>query len=62
MVTAAAMPLIAQAEECFNQASTIARRQQAKSWELRAAISSAHFYRQQGEPAKARRMLADAYA
>ena len=33
----------AQAEACFQQALTIARRQQAKSWELRAATSLAAY-------------------
>jgi hypothetical protein len=34
-----AVPNAAQAEARFQQALTIARRQQAKSWELRAAMS-----------------------
>ena len=34
-----AVPDAAQAEACFQQALAIARRQQAKSWELRAAMS-----------------------
>jgi predicted ATPase len=34
-----AVPDAAQAETCFQQALTVARRQQAKSWELRAATS-----------------------
>jgi predicted ATPase len=54
-------PLMIQAEACFNQALTIARRQQAKSWELRAAISLARLYRRQGEPSQARQTLADLY-
>jgi predicted ATPase len=33
------VPEAAQAEACFQQALTVARRQQAKSWELRAAMS-----------------------
>ena len=36
-----AVPDAAQAEACFQQALAIARRQQAKSWELRAATSLA---------------------
>ena len=36
-----AVPDAAQAEACFQQALAIARRQQAKSWELRAAMSLA---------------------
>ena len=54
-------PLMIQAETCFNQALTIARRQQAKSWELRAAISLARLYRRQGEQRQARQTLADLY-
>src|SRR5262249_18341264 len=38
----------AQAEACFHQALTIARRQQAKSWELRTATSLAQLWQQQG--------------
>ena len=36
-----AIPETAQVEACFQQALAIARRQQAKSWELRAALSLA---------------------
>ena len=35
------IPDAAQAEACFQQALAIARRQQAKSWELRTAMSLA---------------------
>jgi predicted ATPase len=34
-----AVPDAPQAEACFQQALAVARRQQAKSWELRAALS-----------------------
>jgi hypothetical protein len=34
-----AVPEPARAEACFQQALAIARRQQAKSWELRAAMN-----------------------
>src|SRR5262249_34752035 len=37
-----------QAEACFQQALDIARRQQAKSWELRAAMSLARLWQQHG--------------
>jgi len=60
-ITPSSLPLITQAETCFNQAVTIARQQQAKSWELRAAMSQARLYRRQGEPGKARQTLADIY-
>ena len=44
-----------QAEACFQQALAIARRQQAKSWELRAAMSLSHLWQQQGKHAEATR-------
>ena len=47
-------PAPAQAEACFHQALTIARRQQANSWELRAAMSLARLWRQQGRTRPAR--------
>jgi predicted ATPase len=49
------------AEACFRQALTIARRQQARSLELRAAMSLTRLYQQQGRPAEARPMLAECY-
>jgi len=51
----------AEAEECFLQAIDIARRQSAKSWELRAVMSLARLWRQQGKRAEARLMLAEIY-
>ena len=56
-----AVPDAAQAEACFQQALTIARRQQAKSWELRAATSLARLWQQQGKRAEARELLAPIY-
>jgi len=53
--------LLAAAESCFQQALTIARRQQAKSWELRAAMSLSRLWQQQGKPAEARQLLAEVY-
>jgi len=50
-----------QAEVCFQQALTIARRQQAKSWELRAAMSLARLWQQQGKRTKAYDLLAPIY-
>ena len=50
-----------EAEECFQQALNVARRQQAKSWELRAATSLARLWQQQGKQAEARPMLAEVY-
>jgi class 3 adenylate cyclase/predicted ATPase len=51
----------AQAEAYFQQALTIARRQQAKSWELRAAMSLSRLWQQQGKPDDARELLAPIY-
>ena len=45
----------AEAETCFRQALDIARHQQAKSWELRAAMSLSRLWQQQGKRAEARR-------
>jgi predicted ATPase len=56
-----AVPDAAQAEACFQQALAIARRQQAKSWELRAAISLSRLWQQQGKRAEARELLAPIY-
>jgi predicted ATPase len=50
-----------EAERCFHSAIDIARRQQAKSLELRAATSLARLWRQQGKPKEAHAMLADIY-
>jgi predicted ATPase len=50
------------AEACFQQALAIARRQQAKSLELRAAMSLARLWRQQGQRAEARALLAPIYS
>jgi len=49
------------AEQCFHCAIDIAHRQQAKSLELRAAISLARLWQQQGKPKEAHAMLADIY-
>ena len=46
---------------CFQQALDIARRQQAKSWELRAAMSLSRLWQQQGKRAAARELLAPIY-
>ena len=48
----------AEAETCFRQALDIARRQQAKSWELRAAMSLSRLWQRQGKRAEARELLA----
>jgi class 3 adenylate cyclase/predicted ATPase/tRNA A37 threonylcarbamoyladenosine biosynthesis protein TsaE len=56
-----AVPDAAQAEACFQQALAIARRQQAKSWELRAALSLSRLWQQQGKCVEARELLAPIY-
>ena len=53
-----AAPDAAQAEACFQQALDVARHQQAKSWELRAAMSLSRLWQQQGKRAEARELLA----
>ena len=50
------------AEEDFRQAVTLARRQHAKSWELRAATSLARLWQLQGKQANAQALLAPVYA
>jgi adenylate cyclase len=53
---------VSEAEECFQKAIDIARKQEAKSWELRAATSLARLWQQQGKKAEARQMLAEIYS
>jgi predicted ATPase len=52
----------AEAETCFRQALDIARRQEAKSLELRAAMSLARLWQQQGKHAEAHELLAPVYS
>jgi predicted ATPase len=54
-------PRLIEAEACFQQALTIAHRQQARSWELRAATSLARLWLQHGQRAEARALLAPIY-
>jgi class 3 adenylate cyclase/tetratricopeptide (TPR) repeat protein len=51
----------AKAVRYFEQALSIARRQQARSWELRAAMSMARLWRDQGKRDEARELLAPVY-
>jgi len=48
-------------EACFHQALAVARRQQAKSFELRAALSLSRLWQQQGKRDAARALLAEVY-
>jgi class 3 adenylate cyclase/predicted ATPase len=51
----------ASAEASFARARAIARAQQARSWELRAASSLARLWRDEGKARKARELLAPVY-
>ncbi len=50
-----------EAEACFHTAIEIARKQQAKSLELRAVMSLSRLWQQQGKKEEARQMLAEIY-
>ncbi len=52
---------IKEAEACFLKAIEIAQKQQAKSPELRATMSLARLWQQQGKKTEARQILADVY-
>ena len=54
-------PDAAKAEAYFNHALTVARAQEARSWELRAAMSMARLWRDQGKPQQALELLAPVY-
>jgi predicted ATPase len=54
-------PNAARAEAYFERALAVARQQQAKSWELRAAMSLARLWRSQGNVQQARELLAPVY-
>jgi predicted ATPase len=55
------MPDTAKAEVYFERALTVAREQEAKSWELRAATSIARLRRNQGKRSQARDLLLPIY-
>jgi len=52
----------AEAETSFCQALDIARRQHAKSWELRAAMSLSRLWQRQGKRTEAHELLAPVYS
>ena len=52
---------VPKAEAYFERALTVARQQQAKSWELRATMSMARLWRDQGKRDEARDLLAPVY-
>ena len=54
-------PDAAKAEGYFERALAISRQQQAKSWELRAAMSMTRLWRDQGKVQQARQLLAPVY-
>ena len=54
-------PEKAKAPEYFDRALEVARKQQAKSWELRASMSLARLWRDQGKVQQARELLAPVY-
>jgi predicted ATPase len=54
-------PDAAKAQEYFERALAVARQQQAKSWELRAAMSMARLWRDQGKCSEARDLLTPVY-
>jgi predicted ATPase len=54
-------PDAAKAQAYFERALAVARQQQAKSWELRSAISLARLWRDQRKRVEARELLAPVY-
>jgi predicted ATPase len=54
-------PDAAKAEAYFERALAVAREQQAKSWELRAVMSMARLWRDQGKRQQAHDLLAPVY-
>ena len=54
-------PALDEAERCFGLSLDVARRQQAKSLELRTATSLSRLWRGRGKPAEARDLLAKTY-
>jgi len=55
------VPDAARAEASLQQALIIARQQQAKAWELRAAVNLSRLWQQPGKRAEAHELLAPVY-
>jgi predicted ATPase len=60
LVKSGSVPL-SEAESCFHRAIEIARQQQAKSFELRAVMSLARLWQQQGKRGEGRAILEEIY-
>jgi len=56
------LPDIPQARACLHQALEVARRQQARALELRAALSLSRLWQQQGKRDQARQLLTAVYS
>jgi predicted ATPase len=54
-------PNVSSAERALSEALTMARRQRAKSWEIRSSTSLAQLYAAEGRPEKARDILTPIY-
>jgi len=61
LVPEAGHPVLADAEVCFQRAVAMARHQQAKSLELRAAMSLCRLWLEQGKRGEARNLLEPIY-
>ena len=61
LAQAGARQQVPEAETCFQQALDVARRQEAKALELRAAMSLSRLWQQQGKRAEAYELLAPIY-
>ena len=57
-----ALPDISQATACLHQSLDVARRQQARALELRAALSLSRLWQQQGKRDQAQQLLTEVYS
>lgn len=57
----ATVAVFKESESCFQKALDMARKQQAKAWELRAAVSLSRLWQQRGKTQEARVLLKDTY-